>query len=126
MVSKKALSCRDCMWYLGIQYYGRYYQALSHVPFIPIQESSYHITHKQNSKVKIFNSNEQDSPGACIYVGTTGNIYVETLQGDLVFIESVPAGDIIPVMVQKVLVGAAANAGSPNTLTSAGELIAYF
>ena len=50
----------------------------------------------------------------------------ETLQGDLVFIESVPAGDIIPVMVQKVLVGAAASGGSPNTLTTAGELIAYF
>ena len=75
---------------------------------------------------KIFNSNEQDSPGACIYVGTTGNIYVETLQGDLVFIESVPAGDIIPVMVQKVLVGAGATGGTPNTLTTAGELIAYF
>ena len=75
---------------------------------------------------KIFNSNEQDSPGACIYVGTTGNIYVETLQGDLVFIESVPAGEVIPVMVQKVLVGAAAGGGSPNTLTTTGELIAYF
>jgi len=75
---------------------------------------------------KIFDSNEQDSSGACIYVGTTGNVYVETVQGDLVFIESIPAGDIIPVMVQKVLVGAAATGGTPNTLTTTGEMIAYF
>jgi len=75
---------------------------------------------------KIFNSNEQSSPGAVVYVGASGNVYVETVEGDLVFIESVPAGDVIPVMVQKVLVGAAAGSGSPNTLTTAGKLIAYF
>ena len=75
---------------------------------------------------KIFDSNEQDSPGGCVYVGATGNVYVETVQGDLVFIEAIPAGDIIPVMVQKVLVGAGATGGTPNTLTTAGELIAYF
>ncbi len=75
---------------------------------------------------KIFNSNEQSSPGAVVYVGTQGNVYVETIEGDLVFIESVPAGDVIPVMVQKVLVGAGATGGAPNTLTTAGKLIAYF
>ena len=75
---------------------------------------------------KIFDSNEQDSPGACIYIGGAGNVYVETIQGDLVFIESIPAGDIIPVMVRKVLVGAGATGGTPNTLTSASKMIAYF
>ena len=75
---------------------------------------------------KIFDSNEQSSPGAVIYVGGTGNVYVETVEGDLVFIESIPAGDIIPVMVRKVLVGAGATGGTPNTLTSASKMIAYF
>jgi len=77
------------------------------------------------SAYDIYDANEVSPPGAQLYVGTTGNVYVETINGDLVFIEDVPAGDILPVVVQKVLVGAAAAGGQPNTLTTAGKLTAF-
>ena len=73
----------------------------------------------------IYDANEVSPPGAQLYVGTAGDVYVETINGDLVFIEDVPAGDILPVVIQKVLVGAAAAGGQPNTLTTAGKLTAF-
>ena len=73
----------------------------------------------------IYDANRVSPPGAQLYVGTTGNVYVQTINGDLVFIEDVPAGDILPLVVQKVLVGAAAAGGQPNTLTTAGKLTAF-
>ena len=77
------------------------------------------------SAYKIYDANTVSPPGAQIYVGTAGNLYVETINGDLVFIEDVPAGDTLPVVVQKVLVGVAAAGGQPNTLTTAGKLTAF-
>ena len=77
------------------------------------------------SAYKIYDANSVASPGAQIYVGTAGNLYVETIGGDLVFIEDIPAGQVLPVVVQKVLVGAAAAGGQPNTLTTAGKLTAF-
>ena len=77
------------------------------------------------SAYNIYDANEVSPPGAQLYVGATGDVYVETINGDLVFIEDVPSGDILPVVVQKVLVGAAAAGGQPNTETSAGKLIAF-
>ena len=77
------------------------------------------------SAYNIYDANEVSPPGAQLYVGATGDVYVETINGDLVFIEDVPSGDILPVVVQKVLVGAAAAGGQPSTLTSAGKLIAF-
>lgn len=77
------------------------------------------------SAYKIYDANTVSPPGAQIYVGTAGNLYVETINGDLVFIEDVPAGDILSVVVQKVLVGVAAAGGQPNTLTTAGKLTAF-
>jgi len=77
------------------------------------------------SAYNIYDANEVSPPGAQLYVGATGNVYVETINGDLVFIEDVPAGDILPVVVQKVLAGVAAAGGQPSTLTSAGKLIAF-
>ena len=77
------------------------------------------------SAYKIYDANIVAPPGAQLYVGTAGNVYVETINGDLIFIEDVPAGDILPVVIQKVLVGAAAAGGQPNTLTTAGKLTAF-
>jgi len=77
------------------------------------------------SAYNIYDANEVSPPGAQIYVGTAGNLYVETINGDLIFIEDVPAGNILPVVVQKVLVGAAAAGGQPNTETTAGKLTAF-
>ena len=77
------------------------------------------------SAYNIYDANEVSPPGAQLYVGATGDVYVKTINGDLVFIEDVPSGDILPVVVQKVLVGAAAAGGQPSTLTSAGKLIAF-
>jgi|TARA_R110002060_G_scaffold67087_1_gene75844 hypothetical protein len=77
------------------------------------------------SAYNIYDANEVSPPGAQLYVGTAGNVYVETINGDLVFIEDVPVGEILPIVVQKVLVGAAAAGGQPNTLTTAGKLTAF-
>ena len=77
------------------------------------------------SAYKIYDANIVAPPGAQLYVGTAGNVYVETINGDLIFIEDVPAGDILPVVIQKVLVGAAAAGDQPNTLTTAGKLTAF-
>ena len=77
------------------------------------------------SAYNIYDANEVSPPGAQLYVGATGDVYVETINGDLVFIEDVPSGEILTGVVQKVLVGAAAAGGQPSTLTSAGKLIAF-
>ncbi len=37
-----------------------------------------------------------------IYVGTLGNVSVETREGDVVTFMAVPAGTVLPVMVVKV------------------------
>jgi len=62
-----------------------------------------------------------------LYVGGAGgDLYVTTNMGDELFIESVPVGTVLPVVVVRVNVGAAAAAGNgnTNTLTTATEIVA--
>tara|TARA_R100001443_G_C3351928_1_gene177049 strand:+ start:919 stop:1845 length:927 start_codon:yes stop_codon:yes gene_type:complete len=66
------------------------------------------------------------SKGFQLYVGGTGDLYVTTNMGKEVFIESVPAGTVLPLVVARVNVGeaAAGGNGNKNTLTSATEIVA--
>jgi len=61
-----------------------------------------------------------------LYVGGTGDLYVTTNQGEEIFIESVPAGTVLPITVARVNVGAAAAGGNgnKNTQTTATEIVA--
>tara|TARA_R110002167_G_scaffold70437_1_gene198510 strand:+ start:2688 stop:3641 length:954 start_codon:yes stop_codon:yes gene_type:complete len=61
-----------------------------------------------------------------LYVGATGDAYVTTNMGEEIFIESIPAGTILPIAVARVNVGVAAAAGNgfKQTLTSATEIVA--
>ena len=48
-------------------------------------------------------SNTVDLPNpSVIYVGTTGNIQVNTANGDTVTFSSVPSGSVLPVQVTRV------------------------
>ena len=51
-----------------------------------------------------------------IYVGTAGNVAVRTIGGDTVTFTSVPAGTILPVMVDQVL----------STGTTASNMVRYY
>ena len=76
------------------------------------------------SAYKIYDANTVAPPGAQLSVGTSGNLYVQPINGALVFLDSVPAGYILPVVIQTVLVGAASAGGQPNKLTPSGTLTA--
>ena len=61
-----------------------------------------------------------------LYIGGTGDLYVTTNMGKEVFIESIPAGTVLPLVVARVNVGQAASGGTgdKNTLTTATEIVA--
>jgi len=80
---------------------------------------------------KIYDANQANPKGAIIQVGSAENgtsaadIYVKTIDGDDIFISAVPLGTVLPVVVQRVMVGTAATTGRPNTETDAENIIAY-
>jgi len=55
-------------------------------------------------------------PGAVLYIGTGGNIKVDTVSGDTVTFKNVADGSVLAVQVKKVY----------NTGTSAGDIIALY
>lgn len=48
------------------------------------------------------NSNDLAIPARALYVGTGGNINLDTAQGDTVVFTSVPSGSILPVRAKRV------------------------
>jgi len=60
--------------------------------------------------------------GACIYVGTQGNLDVEMESGERVLFENLPAGSFLPILVLKVYGTDSSGAAT----TSAGALLALF
>ena len=84
---------------------------------------------------KIYDANQAQPKGAILYIGDKqgqnaeikSDIFVKTIDGDDVFIQGVSAGETLDVVVQRVMVGTAANAGAgiPNTLTTAKEITAF-
>tara|TARA_R100000781_G_scaffold63701_3_gene40341 strand:+ start:208 stop:1137 length:930 start_codon:yes stop_codon:yes gene_type:complete len=61
-----------------------------------------------------------------LYIGGTGDAYITTNMGEEIFIESIPAGTVLPIAVARVNVGQAASGGTgdKNTLTTATEIVA--
>ncbi len=55
-------------------------------------------------------------PGAVLYIGTGGNVKVDTVSGDTVTFKNVADGSVLAVQVKKVY----------NTGTSAGDIIALY
>tara|TARA_R100001224_G_scaffold88886_1_gene57970 strand:+ start:1725 stop:1979 length:255 start_codon:yes stop_codon:yes gene_type:complete len=55
-------------------------------------------------------------PGAVLYIGTGGNIKVDTVSGDTVTFKNVADGSVLAVQVKKVY----------NTGTSASDIIALY
>lgn len=55
-------------------------------------------------------------PGAVLYIGTGGNIKVDTISGDTVTFKNVADGSVLAVQVKKVY----------NTGTSASDIIALY
>jgi len=58
-------------------------------------------------------------------IGTAGNVFVKTIDGDEVLIPGVVAGETLSVVVQRVLVGAVGANGAPDTRTTAEKITAY-
>ena len=79
----------------------------------------------------IYDPNQANPKGAIIQVGSAENgtgaadIYVKTIDGDDIFMSGIPLGTVLPVVVQRVMVGTAATTGRPNTETDAENIIAY-
>ena len=55
-------------------------------------------------------------PGAVLYIGTGGNIKVDTVSGDTVTFKNIADGSVLAVQVKKVY----------NTGTSASDIIALY
>jgi hypothetical protein len=73
---------------------------------------------------KIYDANQAQAKGAILNVGGTGNIFVETIDGDQVLIQDVPDGQTLSIVVKRVLVGTVASAGNPATTTTATKITA--
>lgn len=56
------------------------------------------------------------SPSRALFVGTAGNVNVDTAQGDTVLFKNVPAGSILPVSVRRVR----------STNTTAADIVALY
>ena len=80
----------------------------------------------------VYFANEANPKGAVIMVGdnqaggnTASDVYVKTINGQDILIQGVMPGTVLPVVVQRVMVGAAAAAGNPDTRTTAEKLTAF-
>jgi len=79
----------------------------------------------------IYDPNKANPKGFIIQVGSAENgtsaadVYVKTIDGDDIFISAVPLGTVLPLVIQRVMVGTAAAGAQPSTLTDAENIIAY-
>ena len=80
----------------------------------------------------IYFANQANPKGAVIMVGdnqagnnTASNVYIKTIDGQDMLIQGVMPGTVLPVVVQRVMVGTAAAAGNPDTRTTAEKLTAF-
>lgn len=58
-----------------------------------------------SSTVDIPNPGDPSSPqlGCALFVGTTGNVQVEMISGDIVTFVNIPDGTFMPILVTKVI-----------------------
>jgi len=80
----------------------------------------------------IYDANKANPKGFIIQVGSgvdggsdLADVYVKTIDGMDIFIPAVQPGTVLPLVVQRVMVGSAADTSSPNTETNAENIIAY-
>tara|TARA_R100000963_G_C4625121_1_gene91528 strand:+ start:436 stop:1029 length:594 start_codon:yes stop_codon:yes gene_type:complete len=79
----------------------------------------------------IYNANAAQLKGFMVQVGSAADgssaagVYVKTIDGQDVFLEGIQPGTVLPLVVQRVMVGTAATTGTPNTLTDAENIFAY-
>ena len=79
----------------------------------------------------IYDANKAQPKGFMIQIGSAADgssaagVYVKTIDGQDIFLEGVQPGTVLPLVVQRVMKGAAATAGKPNTLTDAENIFAY-
>ena len=82
-------------------------------------------------KYNIYDANKANPKGFIIQIGSAedgsaaSNVYVKTIDGNDVFIKAVQPGTVLPLVVQRVMVGAAAAGANPSTETNAENIIAY-
>jgi len=76
-------------------------------------------------KYQIYDANKANPKAAMLMVGTAGNVFVKTIDGDEILIPGVVAGETLSVVVQRVLVGAVGANGAPDTRTTAEKITAY-
>ena len=79
----------------------------------------------------IYDANKANPKGFMIQIGSAedgsaaSNVYVKTIDGNDVFIKAVQPGTVLPLVVQRVMVGAAATTAGPSTETNAENIIAF-
>jgi len=79
----------------------------------------------------IYDANQANPKGAIIQIGSaedgsaSADIYVRTIDGQDVFVKAVQPGTVLPLVVQRVMIGAAAAGAQPSTETNAENIIAY-
>jgi len=79
----------------------------------------------------IYDANKANPKGFIIQVGSAengssaANVYVKTIDGQDVFIKAIQPGTVLPLVIQRVMVGAAAAGAQPSTETNAENIIAY-
>ena len=79
----------------------------------------------------IYDANKANPKGFIIQVGSAedgssaSNVYVKTIDGRDVFIKAIQPGTVLPIVVQRVMAGAAATTAGPSTETNAENIIAY-
>ena len=59
------------------------------------------------------------------YLGGAGDLLVQTLDGQQVFIKGVVAGETLDLAIVRCLPGAAASGGQPGTETTASNITAF-
>lgn len=74
---------------------------------------------------KIYDANQAIPKAAILYVGGAGDLLVQTLDGQEVFIKGVVAGETLDLAIVRCLPGAAAANGQPGTETTASNITAF-
>ena len=85
----------------------------------------------QTQEYQVYDANQANPKGAIIQVGSAedgtaaAKVYVKTIDGQDIFLQGIQPGTVLPLVVQRVMVGSAATTGKPNTETDAENIIAY-
>jgi len=68
-----------------------------------ILDTRYQINSSRATAIAPSDANDLDPIGGLVYVGVTGDVAVQTKDGDAVTFIGVPAGNVLPLKVSRVL-----------------------